>query len=335
MKLAELGEFSFIDRLARQVPPASGVVTGIGDDCAVTGMTSGTVTLTTTDMLLEGIHFDLSFTDPHRLGRKSLAVNLSDVAAMGGVPRFALLSLALPASMEVEFLDCFMAGFLDQARQFDVALIGGDTCASAGGFVISVTVMGEGVPGKVVRRRGARPGDAIYVTGTLGDSALGLEQLRRGVRQGEGVNRHLDPLPRVREGAFLAASAGISAMIDISDGLLADLGHILDQSVVGGVVELNRLPLSPELQQVVAAGGDDPYALPLAGGEDYELLFTAPLSSATVIHEVMRLFGTKVTAIGEIASQPGLTVKGGDGAIYPLKRRGYDHFSPCIVRVKG
>ena len=184
MTLKELGEFGFIRRIATGAGSGSGVALGIGDDAAAIIPTPGMQTLVTADMLVEGIHFDLTFTAPFELGRKSLAVNLSDMAAMGGEPRFALLSLAIPPDLPLEFLDHFMAGFTGCGKEQGVTLIGGDTCSSLSGFVISVTLMGEQSSSRIVRRSGARPGDLIHVTGTVGDSALGLELLRRGERGG-------------------------------------------------------------------------------------------------------------------------------------------------------
>jgi thiamine-monophosphate kinase len=223
--LKELGEFGFIDRIANKVAPGTGVAIGIGDDAAATLQKACSLTLTTTDMLIEGVHFDLSFCDPFTLGRKSLAVNLSDIAAMGGKPCYFLLSMAIPETLSVEFLDEFTNGILAMAGEFDVTLIGGDTCSSKAGFVISVTVIGEQHPDRVVTRSGARPGDLIFVSGTLGDSALGLALLRSGVKQGFAVTRHLDPTPRVREGLAMAAAKLPTSMLDVSDGLLSDLGH--------------------------------------------------------------------------------------------------------------
>jgi len=326
MRLKELGEFGLIDRIAGRVTRKAGVRIGIGDDAAALEPSPGQVTLASADMLVEGVHFDLALCDPVTLGRKSLAVNLSDIAAMGGIPRYALLSLAVPQDLSVEFLDGFTTGFLEVAAEFDVTLVGGDTCASPGGLVVSVTVMGEQFAERVVTRSSARPGDLIFVTGTLGDSALGLKQLREGKRAGAAVRRHLDPLPRVREGMVLAEAGLPTAMIDVSDGLLADLGHILDLSKVGARLELDRLPLSPAFAACMPELGDDPFLLPLAGGEDYELLFTAPPGRADAVREALAPLGTRLSVIGEITTS-GLRVVGADGSDYPVAVRGYSHFS--------
>src|SRR6185369_17441054 len=175
--LTDLGEFGFISRISAAVRPGSGVVTGIGDDAAVTAPSPGMQLLTSTDMLLEDVHFRCSWHEPYLLGRKSLAASISDIAAMGGIPRWALFSLAIPAGCTLDFIDDVTRGFLSMASEHGVTLIGGDTCSSRNGLVISVTIMGEQVPGLIVRRSGARPGDDIWVTGTMGDAALALKML--------------------------------------------------------------------------------------------------------------------------------------------------------------
>jgi thiamine-monophosphate kinase len=254
-------------------------------------------------------------------------VNLSDIAAMGARPRHFLLSLAIPRALPVEFIDGFIAGMLERAGESDVVLIGGDTCSSRDGLVISVTAMGEQQPGKVVRRCGAAPGDLVWVTGVLGDAALGLELLRRGEREGEAVARHLDPAPRVREGLALAELGLPTAMIDVSDGLIADLGHILEESGVGATLNLAQLPLSGTFQREVSAVARDPFVFPLAGGEDYELLFTAPPAREAAVKDVLKGCGVQASVIGEITGDGELTVLDADGSDYPVTARGYNHFS--------
>ncbi|MBT1074747.1 thiamine-phosphate kinase [Geobacter grbiciae] len=327
MRLREIGEFGLIGRISSRVADGAGVRIGIGDDAAATEPTPGRWLLVTSDMLLEGIHFDLAFTDPYRLGRKSLAVNLSDVAAMGGEPRHFLLSLAVPTGVTVEFLDRFTEGMLDLAREHGVTLIGGDTCRSSNGLVISVTLHGEQVPELVVRRGGARPGDHVFVTGTVGDSALGLELLRRGERRGWAVDRHLDPTPRVRAGLALAGARLPSAMIDVSDGLVADLGHILDLSGVGACLKLDRLPLSPSFRELAPQMTPNPSLLSLTGGEDYELLFTVPADRSEEVAPLLVETGCAATLIGEITDGRGLAVVGPDGREIPVTCGGYNHFA--------
>jgi thiamine-monophosphate kinase len=278
-------------------------------------------------MLLEGIHFDLSFCDPVTLGRKSLSVNLSDIAAMGGIPRHFLLSLAVPKDISVEFLDGFIKGMLERGDQFGVTLIGGDTSSSKSGLVISVTVIGEQSSDLVVKRSGARPGDLIYVTGTLGDAALGLKLLKAGVRDGAATARQLDPVPRVREGIRLAEARIPTAMIDISDGLLSDLGHILELSGVGARLNLENLPLSDDYREKRSLFLDDPLLLPLSGGEDYELLFTSPPGKKTAVQSALNETGTRFAVIGEITACCGLSMFTASGSEYHVGNKGYDHFS--------
>ena len=326
MRLKELGEFGLIDRIARQVHQSPAVVLGIGDDAAALLPTPGTLTLITSDMLLEGVHFDLGFCDPQSLGRKSLAVNLSDLAAMGARPRQFLLSIALPKTVSLEFIDGFMAGILEQAERFGVTLVGGDTCASLGGLAISITALGEQFPERVVKRSGAVPGDLVCLTGTVGDAAAGLNELRQGVRQGFLVARQLDPQPRVEAGVALAEAGLASAMIDVSDGVLGDLTHICELSGVGARLELGELPLSDEYR---AACGADPYPLALSGGEDYELLFCIPKGKRFEVEALLKAVGVRFSVVGEITELPeGSSVQlvlPGGGAYQP-GQRGFDHF---------
>ena len=323
MKLAQLGEFGLIDRIKAKVAASPSVPIGIGDDAAALLPTPGTVTLITSDMLLEGVHFDLSFCDPQSLGRKSLSVNLSDLAAMGAQPRQFLLSIALPAEIPLEFLDGFMTGVMEQAERFGVTLVGGDTCASKGGLAISITALGEQRPERVVTRSGALPGDLICVSGSVGDAAAGLAELRRGVREGGLVSRQLDPQPRVELGVALAELGLASAMIDVSDGVLADLGHICEMSGVGARLDLAKLPLSDQYR---AACGADPYAMALSGGEDYELLFCVPRTAAAGLEVLFARLGITVSLIGEITDGDGVALVAADGGAYTAARRGFNHF---------
>lgn len=323
----ELGEFGLISLISGKVRPTPAVPVSIGDDAAAFQWQNGYIGLTTSDMLVEGVHFDLSFCDPFRLGRKSLAVNLSDIAAMGGIPRWFLLSLAIPAKLSVGFVELFTSGMLGLADEYGTALVGGDTCASKEGLVISITLYGEQQEGRIIRRRGALPGEAVFVTGTLGDSALGLELLRKGSTDGRCISRHLDPSPRVREGLALAEAGLATAMIDISDGLLSDLGHITEMSGSGAFVHQDRIPLSREFAAHVESLRNSDYSLALGGGEDYELLFTAPARNRDAIGSLFAELGTPVTEIGEITSTPGVHVLSAEGKPIPAPKAGFDHFS--------
>jgi thiamine-monophosphate kinase len=334
--LAALGEFGFISRIAASAQAGTGVIAGIGDDAAVTALTPGMQLLTSTDMLLEDVHFRRSWHDPHRLGRKSLAVNISDIAAMGGIPRWATLSLAIPADLPLDFLDDFTRGFLAMAGEHGVTLIGGDTCSSKQGLVISVTIMGEQLPELVVRRSGTRPEDEIWVTGTLGDAAMGLRLLENlplpgGECRGEGetllISRLLDPTPRTAAGIALAESGLVSAMIDISDGILGDFGHIAELSGTGGIIRLADLPLSEQFRSLAAYAPSSPHELALSGGEDYELCFTAPRDCREKIVAILKKCGVEAAPVGIVTSSPGVTVHDAAGDDYCLKNQGFNHFA--------
>jgi thiamine-monophosphate kinase len=285
-------------------------------------------------MLIEGVHFDPAYTDFYSLGWKSAAVNLSDIAAMGGVPRFCLTSLGIPPSISVEQITDFYRGFNAILRKHRTVLVGGDTCASPEGFLISVTALGEAEPASLVKRDGARPGDRIFVTGTLGDSASGLELLKSRARGKDGyselstpnstlIRRHLRPVPRVEWGRALASSGCANAMIDISDGLSSDLGHICGQSGVGAAVRMKALPLSRSLRKTAEQLKRPLLHYALSGGEDYELLFTVPPAKL----KRFAALGIPATEIGTITRDRKLLIADGDGKGKPLTPTGYDHFS--------
>jgi thiamine-monophosphate kinase len=279
-------------------------------------------------MLLEDVHFRHSWHDPFRLGRKSLAASISDIASMGGIPRWSLLSLAIPADTPLEFLDEFTRGYLSMAEEHGVALIGGDTCSSKHGLAISVTIMGEQLPDRILRRSGARPGDEIWVTGSLGDAAMGLSLAEKGVEGDEYLlSRLLDPTPRTAAGIALAESGLVSAMIDISDGILADFGHIAEMSAVGGTIRLDELPLSPQFRAAAAALPAFPYALALAGGEDYELCFTAPPAGREKIIALMKKCGVEAAPVGIVTSSPEVVVHDAAGQPFHLPHQGFNHFA--------
>jgi len=339
--LAMLGEFGLINRIATKIQPASGVITGIGDDAAVTATTPGMQLLTSTDMLLEGVHFRRKWHDPYRLGRKSLAVNISDMAAMGGIPRWTLLSLAIPSDYSLEFIDSFTGGFLSIASEHGITLIGGDTCVSKNGLVISVTILGEQRPDLIVRRSGARAGDDIWVTGNLGDAALALSMLEHNnspFPQGEDwgecggefeqylLSRLLNPTPRIAVGIALAESGLVNAMSDISDGIVADLGHITEQSNVGSAIRLDALPLSEAFRIIASLLPEFPWHLPLSGGEDYELAFTAPPVNREKIAGTLKKCGIDATPVGIVTTSPGVKVVNSDNSEFIIRRNGFNHF---------
>jgi thiamine-monophosphate kinase len=304
---------------------------GLGDDAAAVSW-GGETLLLTTDSLLEGVHFRRSTATLREVGAKAIAVNVSDIAAMGGEPRYALLALALPPSLAVAEVDELYAGVQDMARQHGVTVVGGDTCAAPGGIVLSVTLIGA-VAGAPLRRSGARPGDALLVTGTLGVSAAGLAVLERG--QGAPppavvaavVRPHRVPTPRVAESRLIRASGWATAMIDLSDGLVTDLGHIAAESRVGARVDVDALPVSEATRAVARTLGADPLGWALSGGEDYELLFSAaPDHAAELIRMVTERTGTPVHRIGEVRpSGEGLRFLDQGGRPYAVQP-GFDHF---------
>jgi thiamine-monophosphate kinase len=337
-KLANIGEFGLISRISAGVVTQSGVITGIGDDAAVTALSEGMQLLTSTDMLLENVHFRRVWHDPYRLGRKSLAVSISDIAAMGSHPRWALLSLAIPTDLSLEFIDDFVRGFLDVASEYGVVLIGGDTCKSRSGFIVSVTIMGEQFPCEIVRRSGAIVDDDIWVTGTLGDAALGLKLLddneiskfpllKMAGETDRFLSRLLDPLPRVVAALALSGAGLVSAMIDISDGLLADFGHIAELSGTGGRLYLADLPLSTEFSKYTADLQLSPYQMALSGGEDYELCFTSRKDNREKIIACMKKSGIAVTRIGIVTSFSGVIAVNPDGTEYNNQKEGFNHFT--------
>ena len=302
----EKGEFELIDWIKGQFRVPDGVL-GIGDDCAVLPQRDGLETLVTTDMLVEGVHFLLEDVDPYSLGWKSAAVNLSDIAGMGGKPVGTFLSCALPKTLDDGFLKGFFEGYKALSDRFDCPLLGGDTTSSLDKLCINVTVLGECVARRSRKRSAAEPGDLICVTGPLGDSAAGLKVIleNAAAEKEEGIlrERHYRPVPRIEEGMRLAATPGVNAMMDISDGIGSDLRHILEESGTGARVDVRSLPLSAELRTVCARRGWDPVELALDGGEDYELLFTCrPGTEVPVRH----------TVIGEILVTPGLHWEGTD-----------------------
>lgn len=333
MKVRELGEFNLIDRISTAFSSEDkDLLIGIGDDCAVFTKGDKKMSLLTSDMLVEGIHFDLDFTTPFHLGAKSVAVNISDVAAMGGKPRWFLLSLALPGHMDVSFIDDFCAGAAQLANKFGVKLIGGDTVASPDKIIISITLVGEEDGTDPIRRDGASEGDQIFLTGTVGDSGAGLSLLRGGTSRDsnnkshvELIMRHISPTPRIKESEFIASRKIATSMIDVSDGLLQDLTHICRGSGVKGKIWLDRVPLSGSFR-VAAEELDLEDDFPLSCGEDYELLFTVPLERVESLDLLEKEFSCKVTHIGEIASGEGIALYDSFNNEIECRHYGYEHF---------
>jgi thiamine-monophosphate kinase len=322
--VAALGEFALIDRLAAALAEVGSAAApdllGIGDDAAIWTPTPGTRAVITTDSLIEGIHFRLDWTGWGDLGHKALAVNLSDIAAMGASPRAAIVTLSLSPDVEAPWVIELYAGMREACDEHALWLVGGDLTRGAQ-IAISVTVAGDVAPGRGVTRAGARPGDVVAVTGELGASAAGLRIARAGRVGGERdralLLAHLRPTARVGEGAVLARR-GATAMMDVSDGLAKDLARLASASDVGVRLRLAEVP--------VADGADPGEAL--AGGEDYELVVTLPgpdiLEAAAA--ELRASFGTALTAIGDVVAGAGLVAIEDDASERPLEAAGWDHF---------
>jgi len=335
------GELEIIRLIRRTVErsPAERVETGIGDDTAVLLPQPGARLLATTDLVVEDVHFRRAWASPFDIGWKAMAVNLSDIAGKGGQPLWALVGLALPAPADPAEVEALYEGMRRAAAPHGVAIVGGDTSVSPRGWFVNVTLLGEhlGVPRL---RSAAKPGDAVAVTGTLGRSAAGLAALEAG-RARLGAVRpetievvtaaHLRPAARVAEGRWLGAAAGVHAMMDCSDGLATDLGHICRESRVGVRVELDRLPVDPAAQEVAGALGADALFWATSGGEDFELLLTCERASVDALRDGLgRATGTALTVVGEIeafnALEAGVTFLGAGGLRVAIPA-GYEHFS--------
>jgi thiamine-monophosphate kinase len=304
--------------------PAKRTVLGVGDDAALVRVAEGKELVVAADMLLAGRHF-FHEDDAFGVGHKSLAVNLSDMAAMGATPRWALLSIALPEADE-RWIKGFSQGLFELADAHGVALIGGDT--TKGPLTISVTIMGEVERGKALRRSGAKAGDDIWVSGTLGDAALALAHLKRGIVLAPHdaaalLPRLHQPTPRVKLGQKLSGSA--HAAIDISDGLLADLGHILEASNVGAAIDVGALPVSAPLRGYLEH--DAARQAVLAGGDDYELCFTAAPKQRAEIEALGRRLKLNLTRIGKIMRKKGLALHDAQGRPVTWEHKGFDHFA--------
>lgn len=335
-RAGDLGEFALIERLRQRLAPArADVVVGIGDDVAVVAVAPDRYLLATCDTQVAGVHFLPHTVDPYCLGRKVAAINLSDIAAAGGCPTHFLVSLALPADTPVRFLEMLYDGISEEAGRYGADVIGGNVSRSDC-LIIDLTLLGEVEPARLLRRRGARPGDRIMVTGRLGASAAGLALLGAagdpGVMSTEDaaavLAAHRTPTPRLPEAAIIAQSGLATAMIDVSDGLSADLGHLCDASEVGARLWVEAIPIDGPTRRVASVLGEDPAGWALGGGEDYELLLTAPPQAANTIGDAVHWgTGTPVTVIGEILpAEEGRWLFLPGGRQVPLVPRGWTHF---------
>jgi thiamine-monophosphate kinase len=335
MGLREIGEFGFIRRISEGclVRPER-IVKAIGDDAAAFRSDPDMLSLITTDLLLERVHFLRHAIRGRDLGHKSLAVNLSDIAAMGGIAREAFVSIAIPEDCDLAYLDAIYDGMKALAARFAVNILGGDTTASKTDLILNLAVYGVVSEREMMTRDAARPGDAIFSSGHLGDSRAGLHLILDGIEvdtpELEALRAaHLHPEPQLREGRFLAAQAGIGAAIDVSDGLSSDLGHIVEESRVGARLWADRLPLSDELRYYCQRFGKSPLEYALSGGEDYTLLVTAaPDRAETIARGFEQGFGRPLYRIGEITDSMRIELIEGEGRSTLVTPTGWDHFRP-------
>jgi len=343
MKLSRIGEFGLIDRLQRQLLPfGSGVVVGPGDDAAAVRTAAGRLTLLTADVLVERVHFDRRIHGFEDIGWRAMAASISDIAAMGGHPGHALVSICLPDDVTVEQVEEIYRGVTAAAGEYGCDIVGGDTVSSPRELVVSIALTGEVAEEHMVTRAGAREGDLIGVTGHLGGSQAGLAMLRSLHEEPSGSaasppaerwdrvrQRHLRPRPRVQAAQELVRTGCVHALIDVSDGLAGDLGHIADQSGVGAKIEQERIPVDEQTHWVAGHLGASALDFALSGGEDFELLFTAAADTAPeVLEKAAGKAGLAIALIGRILPrEEGLVLLGPGGSRKPLIQKGFRHFS--------
>jgi thiamine-monophosphate kinase len=328
--LAAGGEEKILRYLRRAFPPSRKTTLGIGDDAALVSLPRGKF-LTTTDLMVEDVHFRRLLTPPESLGYKLLAVNVSDIAAMGGRPLFGLLAFALPPGLEFDFLRRFARGIKRAGRKYGVEIVGGDTTSSRGGIFTCLTLLGRLTARRPLTRSGARPGDHICVTGDLGASSLGLAALERGKAASDPefrsvVRKHLLPSPPAAWGAALAERGFATAAMDISDGLSTDLGRLCRESGTGAEVFPADLPIRRATRKAARLLGMTDLGAALHGGEEYELLFTVDPAEAGAVRNLARRMKVPVTRIGTVLAGRRILQVGGDGKSSPLTPGGWQHF---------
>lgn len=333
--VGEVGEFPLIDRIGKILPAAldKDLLVGIGDDTAVIRIDRRRALLVTCDIQVEGRHFRFDHITPYQLGRRSMAVNLSDIGSMGGKPTYALVSMGLPAGFPVRSYDRLFEGMRDELEAHRARIVGGNLARTADFLVVDITMLGEAEVSRFLTRSGARAGDRIFVTGELGASGAGFQVLAAYGKRFPGRYRHLVrchllPTPRVEMGRKIARSGVATAMIDISDGVAGDLFHICSMSGVGAEIREDRLPLPERIGEVAGISGKTATDLALHGGEDYELLFTVPRRvPAEKVRSVAGGTGIAVTEIGTIVPrEEGYRLVDSRGRKTPLVPAGWDHF---------
>ncbi|GJL53146.1 MAG: thiamine-monophosphate kinase [Nitrospirales bacterium] len=344
--VSDLGEFTLLNTVQQILADCNAPSPhGIGDDAAILQPSSGHEWLVSKDLLLEGIHFDSQYATYREIGYKAAAVNISDMAAMGGTPQYLLIGLAVPPSTPLAHVRALYRGLRDICRTFRITVIGGDTCASRTDVCISITIIGTVKAGHALCRNGAQVGDHIYVTGTLGDSGAGLRLLQDRTSRYTGqlpksvvrflIQRHLHPTPQVHLGQILAKRRLATAAIDLSDGLSGDLRHLCQASHVGADIEMSNIPISSQCAAYISYSHDSRMKISLASGEDYQLLFTvSPNNQQRLKHMATRL-GYMITRIGTIQpSKQGLHIQLADGARQALPQQSYDHFRSSSVQAR-
>lgn len=338
-----VGERTLLRHLRARIPHGPGVVVGIGDDAAC--VETSPLTLVTTDGLVEGVHFRREWADPHRLGRKALTVNLSDIAAMAGVPRYATVSLCLPPDVPFSFVDDLYDGLLERAAETGVDIVGGNLSAAHAMLVVEVTLLGSA--DRLLRRSGAVAGDLVVVTGTLGAAAAALHFLAEGVRLvGNGSLRgadayseaarscllhcleaQLDPVPPLALGRALGEQDLVHAALDVSDGLSGDLMNICIESGVSAWLDSSSVPVDPQAARLEKEGGENGFSLALHGGEDYQMLLAIPPDNLEALRKVALIWEVPLTVVGEFAPGPPLvSVRFGE-TLRLLKLQSHDHFA--------
>ena len=334
MELRQAGEWKVIQRLRKRYSnPMSSIVVGMGDDAALVKIPAHQHILITTDLFVEGIDFHLKWSPFRQIGYKAMAANLSDIAAMGGIPRYALVTMALPPHTRMESVEMLYEGLMNLGKKYNVRLIGGDTSATRHGVMVGVVLIGEVKPRHAVTRSGAKPGDWIFVTGPIGNSRAGLEILKSSGRrkkthhESKLVQQHLYPVPRIQEARLLATRRLATAMIDISDGLSSDLHHLCEASGVGARLHRDRIPVTEILTAYAKQKRRPPYLYALEGGEDFELLFTVRPSRMKELKRLQIQKRFQAFWLGEITTkQHGITVIDHHHREKPLVVRGYEHF---------
>jgi thiamine-monophosphate kinase len=326
--IVPFAERLLISRIRGQARRRPGLAAGIGDDCAILQIPAGLQTLVTTDFSLEGVHFRREWHPAEAVGHRCLARGLSDIAAMGGSPLAAFLSLALPPNLPQSWVNQFVKGLLKLAEKFKVSLAGGDTAQSRSGVLADIVVVGSVPRGKAIRRTGARPGDRIYVTGALGGAAAAFNLLFSGRKlKPADFPRHFHPMPRIEVGQFLLAKGLASAMIDLSDGLSTDLGHICEESEVGAEIHAERVPRA----MIGKPAREVDLKFALHGGEDYELLFTVT-GNKRVPAEIG---GVAITQIGHLTRGKNLVLMNSEGVGVKLRPQGWEHFKSNAGSLKA